>query len=1282
MAGRGRKGRSCRFESLENRNLLAGDVTASIHKGDLILKGDNLANGIQITAGTTAGSVKITGISVGGSATNINGSSNGSVTLTGFSGDIKIKLKGGDDTVSIIDLDVPGKLKIEAGKGNDSVTLDGVTIDGKFKAKLSDGNDTLSVIDTQVTGKTKIKGKDGEDEVTIEDSTFTKLRVSLGDDDDTLDISGSEATGKTRFKGGRGFDTLSNADDNEFANFKEKNFEDVDSETPSGNSPTLTLSGASSVNEGSIYTLNLASSNSTSAITQWTINWGDGTAVQTVTGNPLSVTHTFADGAGTRTISATATNSSGTFNAGNTVAVTVNNVPPTLTLSGASSVDEGAVYTLNLSSSDPGADTISQWTINWGDGTAVQTVTGDPSSVTHTFAGGPGTRTISATATDEDGTFNAGNTLTVTVGNVAPTLSISGASSVNEGAVYTLNLSSSDPGAGTITQWTINWGDGTAVQTVTGNPSSVTHTFTDGSATHTIGATATNSSGTFNAGNTVTVLVNNVAPTLTLSGESSVNEGAVYTLNLSSSDPGADTITQWTINWGDGSAVQTVTGNPASVTHTFVDGPNTYTIMATATDEDGTYNVGNTVTVLVNNVAPTLTISGASSVEEGAVYTLNLLSSDPGADTITQWTINWGDGSAVQTVTGNPASVTHTFADGLNTYTISATVTDEDGSYNAGNTVTVTVNDVAPTLAIGGASSVNAGAVYTLNLSSSDPGADTITQWTINWGDGTAVQTVTGNPSSVTHTFAGGPNTYIISATATDEDGTYNAGNTVTVVVDGVAPTASISGPTVVTEGVASSWTLALTGDTDADTILQYIIHWGDGETTTVSAAQLLADGGQVTHTYVAGPNDYGISVDLVGEEDTYLAVATLAVSVDNATPVLFLDTPLGITENQLATLTGSYSDTGLTDTHLLQISWDDPNSTNISSFAIPALRDSAGNVTLQVGDEITSTTDSATLTITAISSAGLVSFSVQHLYLDDGVAPGNNLSTDTPLIEVLLEDEFGDSDFQSVFITVANVAPEVTLDAVSDISEMQSVTLTGSFTDIGLLDAHTIAVQWGDGGSSSFSIPAIQNNLGTATLHVGDVFNSTLDGVQLTITSIDAATGQVGFSVQHLYEDDGDVPGNETDSDLYTISVTVTDDDGESATSHRFVTVHNVAPQLSAPDSATADEEGTVTLLLSLSDPGTRDILSVSVDWQDGVSFVIEGLGETDIPLQQVPDVPSSSYSWDAATKQLTLVHTYAIDNPETDTYTATFTASDDDLGVSETLQTTITVNVPPPIG
>ncbi len=502
---------------------------------------------------------------------------------------------------------------------------------------------------------------------------------------------------------------------------------------------TQTIAGPANINEGQTYTLTLSSSDPST--TQWTINWGD--ATQVVPGNPTSVTHVYADGNVNYSISATVTTSTGTTPASNTVAVTVHNVAPTLAISGTSNVNEGSTYTLNLTSSDPGADTISQWTINWGDGT--QVVAGNPSSATHTYADGNASYTISATATDEDGTFAASNTVGVAVHNVAPTLAISGAADVNEGSTYTLNLSSFDPGADTISQWTINWGDTT--QVVAGNPSSVTHTYADGDTSYTISATATDEDGTFVAGNTVAVAVHNVVPTLVISGDSDVSEGSPYTLSLSSLDPGTDTITQWTINWGD--SIEVVSGNPSSATHTYADGDASYSISATATDEDGTFAATLAVAVAVHNVAPTLAISGASDVDEGSSYALNLSSSDPGVDTITQWTINWGDGT--QVVTGNPSSVSHTYADGTVTYTISATATDEDGTFAAGNTVDVTVHNLAPTANDAtftlAENSPNGTVVGT--VTATDPGVDTLA-FSIVGGTGAAAFAINSTTGQIT----------------------------------------------------------------------------------------------------------------------------------------------------------------------------------------------------------------------------------------------------------------------------------------------------------------------------------------------------------------------------------------------------------------------------------------------------------------------------------------------------------------------------------------------------
>ena len=117
---------------------------------------------------------------------------------------------------------------------------------------------------------------------------------------------------------------------------------------------------------------------------------------------------------------------------------------------------------------------------------------------------------------------------------------------------------------------------------------------------------------------------------------------------------------------------------------------------------------------IVNNVVPTLSLSGmypGGDVGDSAVYTLNVESFDPGADTITEWEINWGDtywyinetftkqldgtwvsdGNGTMTqVEGSDGkwTVTHSYPpiENMAQYTITATPTDEDGKHtNAQN---------------------------------------------------------------------------------------------------------------------------------------------------------------------------------------------------------------------------------------------------------------------------------------------------------------------------------------------------------------------------------------------------------------------------------------------------------------------------------------------------------------------------------------------------------------------------------------------------------------------
>jgi hypothetical protein len=380
--------------------------------------------------------------------------------------------------------------------------------------------------------------------------------------------------------------------------------------------------------------------------------------------------------------------------------------------------------------------------------------------------------------------------LTVTVTNPPPLVSAGDDATINEGATLSRSGSFGDGSPSDTWSAQVNYGDGSGWQPLALSPSktfALSHAYADDGAYH-VQVSVTDSAGGIGT-DELLVTVNNVAPTLTIAGAGSVDEGGTYALSLSSSDPGTDTISSWTINWGDGGS-DTVSGSAASASHVYADGPNAYTITATATDEDGTF-AANSLVVSVNNVAPAVTVDHATvTVNEGQTATNSGTWFDPGDDVVT---LSASAGSVTRNPDGTWAwSLTTT--DGPDqSGTVTVTATDGDGESST-TSFLLTVNNVAPTLTISGNASVAEGSTYTLHLASGDPGADTISSWTINWGDG-STQTVGGLPSAATHVYADGPNGYTITATASDEDGTYNA-NSLAVSVSNVAPTiTSLTGP-------------------------------------------------------------------------------------------------------------------------------------------------------------------------------------------------------------------------------------------------------------------------------------------------------------------------------------------------------------------------------------------------------------------------------------------------------------------------------------------------------
>ncbi len=96
---------------------------------------------------------------------------------------------------------------------------------------------------------------------------------------------------------------------------------------------------------------------------------------------------------------------------------------------------------------------------------------------------------------------------------------------------------------------------------------------------------------------TTDVTVDNVEPSITAPSNQSSNEGENHSFDLGTfSDPGFDSPWRTSVDWGDSTPTTdyAITGSGAASnldigpkSHTYIDGPNDYTVSVTVTDKDG-----------------------------------------------------------------------------------------------------------------------------------------------------------------------------------------------------------------------------------------------------------------------------------------------------------------------------------------------------------------------------------------------------------------------------------------------------------------------------------------------------------------------------------------------------------------------------------------------------------------------------------------------------------------------------------------------------------------------
>jgi len=193
-------------ETLEGRTLMAGNVTASVISGSLVVQGDDLSNAVTIQQ-TSPGTFRLVTFQIDGAPTLINGSSDNDQTFSGVTADVTISMAGGNDQVRINGVDAPAliarNLNVNGGTGVDNLnasvrvgqTQGGYVIvrntfmnlvDSSVPKNLVSSGDSISLSNVVVGGDVTITGRPVDDSVVMGGLSARSVSVDTSGGRDTV----------------------------------------------------------------------------------------------------------------------------------------------------------------------------------------------------------------------------------------------------------------------------------------------------------------------------------------------------------------------------------------------------------------------------------------------------------------------------------------------------------------------------------------------------------------------------------------------------------------------------------------------------------------------------------------------------------------------------------------------------------------------------------------------------------------------------------------------------------------------------------------------------------------------------------------------------------------------------------------------------------------------------------------------------------------------------------------------------------------------------------------
>lgn len=499
------------------------------------------------------------------------------------------------------------------------------------------------------------------------------------------------------------------------------------------------------------------------------------------------------------------------------------NTGPSLTIATTPrTVDEGSIATFPFTANDAQGNTVSFATGYPSCGTGgvlsgTPTVSASGGTFACRFPSGPASPSVTVQLADSFGARSALATIPISVVDVAPIVTITGDTTPDEDSTGTYSYTVVEPDS---TDAAIG-----TVETLCGStdfpPGSIIRFHkVDGSDTQT--GSGGSISGTFDcyfqdgpevgiarvsvptATAELVLTVQNLAPTASISGSSTVLEAGdhpAYDYAFTVGDPsdGDDAMIDW-LNASCGALGRIVWTFYQGLTCDFPGGPGTSIVTFTVEDGDGGSTTA-TFPVTVSGIPPVMlgVLPAGGTTTEGSTVTFDVGATYERDPALIDFTVPTGCTLSPRsdwfTIPGGVvASFTCTFRDGP--ASIDRTITASNPYGSAGYLITETVLDVAPTIAASVTPTLLlAGATATLTLGAvTDPGNDTVTTWTVAWGDGATSTGAGSPPASLGHVYATEGDFDIVIGLV-DEDGTHGD----------VGPPLSVSVETVPTFTVVPS---------------------------------------------------------------------------------------------------------------------------------------------------------------------------------------------------------------------------------------------------------------------------------------------------------------------------------------------------------------------------------------------------------------------------------------------------------------------------------------------